>query len=481
MKLLKNLGYLFGAEGASKLVTFAAIAHLARVVGPQGFGYVEFAGSALLCAGLLVDQGFSPFGAREIAKAPASTGTWVSQIVIARFILALVAYVATVLFALTFNHSPIVTRLLLVYGFSLLGMPLLLQWVFQGQDQMHIVAAIQLIRQTIYAAVIFAFVRSADQIVWVAVAEVAGVVGAAIFGVGIFQSRFGSIVLRHVRISPRLFREGIPIGLSQLFWMIRMFGATVFLGLMAAASDVGYFGAAMRILVALHAFIYLYYFNLLPSLARAWQNAGGDMEKTIARSLHGLAWASLLVGSIWVLLAPLVITTVYGGSFAPAGVTLQWLAGVGVAALLNGHYRFALIAAGRQTSEMMSQMIGSVLALVLLPVGYVLMGPGGAAVALVIAELAVWLTAWWWAERQLRLKDHAPHLGRPLIALSLVLALAVASPPSLITQLVALVGVVAALALLLDRVIRNSTMHLALLASRWLRAQWTKRAPEASH
>lgn len=480
MKLLKNLVYLFGAEGVSKLVTFAAIAYLARVVGPRGFGYVEFAGSTLLCAGLLVDQGFSPFGAREIAKAPTSTGSWVSQIVLARFLLALVAYVAIVMFALMLNHPTVVTRLLLVYGFSLLGMPLLLQWVFQGQDQMHIVAAIQLIRQTIFAVVIFAFVRSADHIEWVAVAEVAGVIGAAIFGVSVYQSRFGSILVRRVRISPRLFREGVPIGLSQVFWMVRMFGATVALGLIATAPDVGYFGAAMRILVALHAFIYLYYFNLLPSLSRAWQHGGGDMERMIARSLHGLAWASLLVGSIWVLLAPLVITSVYGGSFAPAGATLQVLAGVGVAALLNGHYRFALIAAGRQTSEMMSQIIGSVLAVILIPVGYVLIGPSGAAVALATAELVVWLTSWWWAERQLRLKGHAEHLWRPLIALSLVLALVVSFPPSLSKQLVAIVGGVATLALVLDRVIRNYTLQFALSASRWLRAQWAKRVPEAS-
>src|SRR5215470_6824792 len=43
MKLVKNFLSLAGAEVISKLVTFAAFAYLARVAGPDGFGYLESA------------------------------------------------------------------------------------------------------------------------------------------------------------------------------------------------------------------------------------------------------------------------------------------------------------------------------------------------------------------------------------------------------------------------------------------------------
>ena len=49
MKLLKNFLSLAGAEMAAKGLTFAAFAYLARVAGPDGFGYIEFAGAAVLC------------------------------------------------------------------------------------------------------------------------------------------------------------------------------------------------------------------------------------------------------------------------------------------------------------------------------------------------------------------------------------------------------------------------------------------------
>src|SRR5262249_50988704 len=191
MNLVKNFLSLAGAEVISKLVTFAAFAYLARVAGPVGFGYLEFAGTALFCAGLLVEQGFSPYGAREIAKAPRRTPELMTEIVLARLLLAVIAYAALIVFALLFNGAPIVAKLLLIYGASLLVAPLLLQWVFQGHDRMRVVAAAQIIRQTVFAAVVFISVREAGRIWLVAVAEVAGVCGAAVFGVWMYKRQFG--------------------------------------------------------------------------------------------------------------------------------------------------------------------------------------------------------------------------------------------------------------------------------------------------
>src|SRR5215471_1006182 len=262
---------LSGAEAISKLLTFAAFAYLARVAGPDGFGYVEFAGAVLLCAGLVVDQGFSPYGAREIAKRPEQTSTLVSEIVLARFILAVASYLGVMTFAWMLNGPPILTRLLLVYGLSLLALPLLLQWVFQGHEKMQTVAAMQIVRQTVFAALVFGLVRDVSQIWFVAVAEIAGVCCASAYGIWKYWRAFGAVTRSRLTISGRLFREGTPIGLSQMFWVVKMFGATLILGTIASAQDIGFFAGAMRILAALHTFVWLYYFNLLPSLTKAWQ------------------------------------------------------------------------------------------------------------------------------------------------------------------------------------------------------------------
>ncbi|MGE5140648.1 MAG: oligosaccharide flippase family protein [Rudaea sp.] len=474
MKLL-NLAYLSGAEFFAKILTFAAIAYLARALGPVSFGYIEFAGSVMLCAGLIVDQGFGPYGAREIARAPERTSTLTSEIVLTRFILALVAYLAVALFAFTLGRSSLLTMLLLLYGLSLLGMPLLLQWVFQGHDRMQTVAVIQLLRQTGYALFIFAFVRSPEQIGMVPVAEVAGVGLAGIYGVWSYRRAF-HVSWSPVRLSRRLFREGVPIGLSQLFWMVRMYGATVILGLVAVPADVGFFGAAMRILVALHAFIYLYYFNLLPSFSRAWLQQGGQLGRLIAHSLHGIAWAAVLALGGWLLMAPVIVGVVYGPAFAPAASVLLWLAGVAIAALISGHYRFGLIAAGRQDAEMASQFLGSLLALVLLPFGYSRGGPNGAAAALVLAEVVVWFASWFWARRALGIGNQLEVLWRPALALLVGAGVVSAVPNNLALRGSAFAIVIGLLALGSDRELRDMIWRFAGGAVRWRRGQIAGRA-----
>jgi O-antigen/teichoic acid export membrane protein len=469
--------YLSGAEVASKILTLAAIAYLGRIFGPTGYGYVEYAGAVLLCAGLIVDQGFNPYGAREIAKSPESTSELISEIVVARILMAVMAYVVLIIFVKIANPPAVVSQLILILGLSLFIWPIMLQWVFQGYSHMHTVAIIQLIRQFFYALVIFAFIRTVAQIRVAGVAEIVGVGAAAVAGVWAYRRQFG----KGIRISPilsrRLFREGVPIGLSQMFWMIRMYGATVIIGLIASAQDVGFFGSAMRILIAMHAFVVIYFFNLLPSMAQAWQKGSIFLSEIIDRSLSLIAWVAAASGMIWVLASPIVIQGIYGPAFAPAGQTLQWLAGVFVAALLSGHYRYGLIAAGYQMVEMKVSAIGAAIAIVLIPLGYFTGGPAGAAMGLFIAEVIVWWAAWWLARKWLGLSGQMRKLIWPMFAIALATSVIWFVPGRLTGVRILLVFVViGGLALVCDSVVRRELLHFASAPIPWIRGQLEKRA-----
>lgn len=456
VNLIRNFISLASAELISKLLTFAAFAYVARVVGPDGFGYLEFAGAVLICAGLIIDQGFGPYGAREIARDPGRTPELVSEIVLARFVLAICAYASMLAFTLLVELTPVVGRLLLVYGLSLLVMPLLLQWVFQGHDLMRTVGTIQIIRQSVFAAVVFVLVRGHEQLWLVAAAEVAGVSAAVAYGLFRYRRLVGGAMLTRPKITGRLFREGVPIGLSQMFWLIRMYGATMILGMIATAEDVGFFAGAMRILIALHTFVFLYHFNLLPSLARAWQKADGSFAPLIYKSLHGVAWMGAAMVVVWVIVSPVVVTTVYGQPFKLAGSALQWLAGVFIVAWLSGHYRYGLIAAGQQIAELKTAAAGALVVAVLVPLGYAARGPEGAAIALFLAEVVVWAGAWAFGRSKLRANGHGRLLVRPALALLFVSGLLWSLPVSWWVAQALIAGVsITALAFLLDVKVRD--------------------------
>lgn len=476
MNHAQNFLSLAGAEVISKIVTFAAFAYLARVAGPDGFGYIEFAGATLFCAWLLVEQGFASYGAREIAKAPQRTPELVAEIVLARLLFAVIAYAAIIAFALLSNHKLIVTQMLLIYGASLLFGPLLLQWVFQGHDRMWAVAAAQVIRQTVFAAIVFTFVRDAGRIWLAAVAEVAGAASAAVYCVWVYRRHFGVKRLR-LTISSRLFREGSVIGLSQIFWVVRIFGATIILGFIAPADDVGYFAGALRILVALHAFVWLYCFNLLPSMSRSWREDRKAFVELINRSTRVVAHLAGATGLVWVVVAPLVMTSFYGPAFAPGVETLQWLAGVWVVAALSGHYRYGLIAAGRQNVEAAAAALGALVAAVAIPFGYSGFGLRGAAIGLLAAETTVWMIAWRCGVRMLGLKGHAKLLLRPSLALILVSAWLWSAPISSVIARAAIgMASMIALALAFDAEARR----MAIPRISWLWRRLNRRALEAT-
>lgn len=403
--LLKNFISLAGAESVSKLVTFAAFAYLARLLGPSGYGYVEWAGAILMCSSLVVDQGLSSYGAREIARDPARTSTLISEIVTARILLAIVSYALLLAFAYSFIDEQNARNLVLVYGISLFALPFLFNWVFQGHDLMQAAGAVQLIRQLVFAAVVFAFVGSANNILMVGAAEIAGVTLSALVGLWALRKLLQVEINFRPKLSRTLFREGAPIGLSQIFWVAKMFGATLLIGLVATIEDTGYFAGAMRLLIAIHTFVWLYYFNLLPTMSRAWLEGRDALASTIYRSLRWATPVIVLTGLAWYLAAPVAMSFVYGPEFIQGGTALQWMAGVWVCAAVSGHFRFGLIAAGKQTAEMATAGIGAIIAVVLVPVGYNQFGISGAAAGLFAAEVTVLAASWIVIARVIRPND----------------------------------------------------------------------------
>ncbi len=417
-KLYKNYFALVAGESLGKIVVFAAYAHLARTLGPTTFGAAEWAAAAVMCAGLLVDQGLSSYGAREIAKNPSATGKLAAEIIAARFLLAAVSYALVAAFALFLTTDPIIAKLLLIFGLELFALPFLLNWIFQGHDRMTTVAFIQLVRMFFFSAFVFTFVASGADVQRVAWAETLAVLGAAVFSAMMFRRQFSVPFASFLRprFTAKLWREGLTIGLSQMFWVIKMFGATVIVGLLAAPEETGFFAAAMRILIALHAFIWLYYLNLLPSLARAHQAGNEQFTAVINRSMRLVAPAAGLTAIIWAIGAPFAVRIAYGERFAAAGFPLRWLAGVFAVAAVSGHYRFGLIAAGRQTEEMLTAALGAALALLFLPLGINFNGAAGAAAGLLAAETGVFLAARFFARRAFFNSENAASNVLPIIS-----------------------------------------------------------------
>lgn len=395
MKLLKNFFVLTGGEVFCKILIFAAYAQLARILGPAHFGSIEWIGVVVMCAGLLVDQGLGLYGSREIAKNPSRTQELLAEIVGARIWLAFIGYGLIALIAFTTEQARELRGLLLLYGLSLFFAPFFLGWVFQGYDRMNVVTLIQIVRQLVFSAIVLIFATTVERLWTVAVAEIVAVMCAAVYGIRKINTIFSIPLKIKLFVSENTIRQSASIGLSQIFYFIKMFGPTFIIGFIAVSpADTGYFAGAMRIFVALHTFVWIYYLNLLPSFSRAFAEENKSFRELLSGSLKITLLGGLTASIIGIYAAPVLMRVVYGSEFSAGGSALQWLAAACLCAAVSGNYRFGLLAANLQNKEMQTSALGAIMVVGLVPLGYFSWGTTGAAAGVCAAEFGVLFYSW---------------------------------------------------------------------------------------
>ena len=415
-RLAANFALLSSGELLSKVFAVIAFAYLARVLGPAEFGNLELTLAVIVFLTLLVDSGLGPYGARELAKNRALVNRLATHIVLIRCALAIAVYSLLAISLALIETASSVKTLLLLYGLTLLGLPGILSWIFQGHDLMHYVATASIIRWSLFTAGTLLYVRGPEDTWIVPLVEgsaIAGVVAFYLFG---FRSRFGP--LRHAIDRPfglSILRQALPIGGSELIWALKIYFATVLLGILHGGPGVGWFGAAHRIVVSVHTFVWLYFFNLLPAIARSSHGTVEGLQRLMRASMQLTMWLAVFLGTIGTALAEPVVASVYGSQYQEAVAPFRILIWFIPLALVSGHYRYVLIAYDRQQLEFLGAACGAsvnvILNLALIP----LYGLQGAAWALVASEGLIWALGYYFVRRTITPIPSWPHIYRPLM------------------------------------------------------------------
>ncbi|MBI3664623.1 MAG: flippase [Acidobacteria bacterium] len=466
-RLARNYLFLSAGEFGAKLLAFTAFTFLGRVLGPERYGSLEFALAVMVFFTLPVDFGLGDYGAREVAKNRARAAEFLRSICSLRLLLALGSFITLLLFVLVIRKSFEVKLLLILFGLNLFAAPLLLQWFFQGHDRMHWVAMASITRLGVFALLVFLFVRVETRLYYVGLMECASVAAVATLCLYILRRRLGFGVPRpslKVRPLTAHFREAAPIGLSELSWAFLWYFATVLLGFVAPGPSLGWFGAAHRAVMALHTFVWLYFFNLLPSLSRSVALPREHLLNLLHHSLAIGAWGGIFVALLMTTLSRELLRMAYGPRFAEAAPLFSVLVWMIPVALLSGHYRYTLIAYGLQNWLLYCTAIAAGVAVALCFLLVSRYGALGAASSLLTALLVNFALAYAVVQRRVARIHFGAQLIRPLTAMaaSLVLFAVLRAGNAWIA------GFAAALAYLLLLVIwqRQELIQLSLILTR---------------
>jgi PST family polysaccharide transporter len=421
-RLAINFLFLSFGEGLAKLLTFASFSYMARTLGPWNYGLVEFTLALMVFFTLPVDLGLGSYGAREIARNPKNAERLLREITGLRLALALCSMAALGIFVAVIHKSIELKLLLLLYGVSLVGGPFLLQWFFQAHDQMHWVGMASIIRQMGFAATVFALCRKHTPLIYIGVAECFSVTAVASFCVYVAHRRMHFPWPKpELRLSHLLehLREAYPIGLTELAWAFMWYFCTVLLGFVFADRSLGWFGASHRALMALHTFVWLYFFNLLPSISRCVARPNRDLLQLMDASIRFAAWVGLFAAGVLTIIAPVLLSLLYGPAFRAGGASFGVLAWMLPVAMLSGHHRYILIAYNHQKTLLWCTAWSGAAAVALGFMLVPLFGGVGAAWALLLANILNLALVYLAVKRLVTKVAVGRQLAAPAIALAL--------------------------------------------------------------
>jgi O-antigen/teichoic acid export membrane protein len=339
---------------------------------------------------VLAQGGLQLLGVREVAREPQRASHYVRHIQGLQIAQSVLAFLLMLVVAFLAPHSRLEKEILLLFGITLLLYPFQLDWVLQGIERMGLLAAITFIQGAVYVSLVIWKVHSSETVIWVPVAFLAGtVVQDVLLTTSVFR-RFGSCLPSFDLTSMRsVLRTSLPMGFSMAMIVVYWNTGSVLLGFLKGNAQVGWYNAAIKIVLVLLVVPQLYNQAMVPSISALFLQSLPRLERLIAESIRLTASLAvpIMVGGI--LLARKIISFLYGTRYDQSAVCLQILF-VAVATIYVLFPMGALLLyCGREKLYMVAVATG---ALVNLGVNLSLIpwiGIKGAAAATVLCELAV--------------------------------------------------------------------------------------------
>jgi len=406
-------------EAISKIFTFVSFTYLGRNFGPATYGEVEFSLSITLVFALFLQMGLGAYGTREIARRPECAQQLLGEIIEVRLLLALLSVSVIIGFAWLVDKPLEVKLLMAAFGVSLLVLPAMTVWFFQAHEAMHWVAAINLSKHVVFAGLVLSSIGPESPLWMIGAMEGTALAAAATLGAILIRQKLGYARPRvglNLQRSLGHFRTALPIGLADLGWAALWQSPMVVLGLRLSDDSLGWFGAAHRCTMALHTFVWWYFFNLLPAVSRTPNKPRESLRVLVEPSMKLAAWGGVFVALTGGLIASDILGLAYGADFAAGGPVLAALLwGLPLAAVC-GHYRAMLIGYGLQRElfrrTFAAAAAGAGLAYFLSPTW----GAVGAAAGLVAGNLTVLALTYRAAAEKIMDLGFAGALSVPLLA-----------------------------------------------------------------
>lgn len=332
--LLANISWLSIANAIVKPLWFLFItAACMRLLGVQEFGVLTAALSLTMIAAGFVDLGMAPYTVREISRTLDKASLYFSNFMTLRIANSFLAWAGALFVAILLDYRG--NALLAVCFAGMYALTLNLtnycRSIYQAFENLRQEAVMLIVEKILIIGGGLVMLFTTRSAAWTLAGMALGMIittGINIWGI---DQRFAKI--RRSLVSLNFLKKSlkimIPFGLAGLFTVIYYRVDMVMIEAMLGVIPTGQYGAAYRILEALHIVpMIVGLAAIYPRLARLHQDgAYSDFKRLLRNSLLGLVGISILVSLVLTVLSGAIIRLLDPDpAYAPAADALRVLA-----------------------------------------------------------------------------------------------------------------------------------------------------------
>ncbi len=393
-RVLDNIISLTGIQLVQYLLPLITFPYLTRVLGPANFGKVAFAVAFITYFQILTDYGFNFSATREISIHRDETervSRIYSSVMVTKTILLAVTFMAmlvTVFLIDRFRSD----YLLYIFTYGLVvGNLLFPVWFFQGVERMRYISILRIVSSLIYTALIFLAVRGPGDYLYVPLINSAGFIAAGLYSQRIVMREFG---VKFMIPSPSDIREQLLEGwhlfISTLAISLYTTSNRFILGLLVSSATLGYYAVAEDITRALQGIVSPISQAIYPYFSRIQKDDRERAKYELRKMLIFMGVLTFGLSVALVFLAPLIVGILAGPSYGESIPLLQILVfiifAIGVNNILGVQ---GLVSFGYKEKFTRIVIFAGVVHIGLLLGLVMLLGSGGAAVAVVTTEIII--------------------------------------------------------------------------------------------
>lgn len=392
---------------------------LARYLGATEYGQYTFAISFTALFGVLIDFGFSTYLINEIARDKSKLNSYLGNILSLK-ILIIFVFFAVLYILLAFSGKPFDVRLLVyVTGLTLVfnSFSVLFYAIFRAHEKMELEAfftsGLAILNFILVLVCILLKFELLKILLMSLIVSVLGVIAVFFF----VKKKITRIALkRELPFWKKLLKDIVPFLLSGIFINIYFYIAQVMLSFMKGDEITGWYGAIYKILAVITAITGVYFGVYFPVASRLFKENKKKLELLVHVTVRIGFMISFPLALIVTILAKPIVLLVFGEQFLGSVSALQILIWAAVFGFVCSAFSSALLAGLERNIYTFGVAFGALVNIVANLILIPRFSLDGAAIAMIITELFVFIFMFYWFNKKIFKFDFTNYFFRSLIA-----------------------------------------------------------------